>query len=240
MRPSKPLHPAIRKALVDPDDQRSDAQVVRDFKKRMGTVCKPCWQLHYCPYGSIVEDFPLPPLTRASVEQHLDYVRECLRTGKLGTGEPVSTEQHRYFKTELERSDPSAWPESLPSFVQSASCRIFGHLCPVFFHAEALTETRQQWSHNRTIPRDVMLRVIRRDGQICQKCHSPVPDPDVEFDHLIPFSKGGRSTTENLRVVHRQCNRKKSDSLAEVLHPAPLEIPPSRARRKRSKPAPGK
>jgi 5-methylcytosine-specific restriction endonuclease McrA len=69
----------------------------------------------------------------------------------------------------------------------------------------------------------VTLQVVRRDGQICQKCHKPVPDPEVEFDHTIPFSRGGRSTVDNLRVVHRQCNKKKSDSLQDLLHPQPIQ-----------------
>jgi hypothetical protein len=30
-----------------------------DFKKRAKAVCKPCWELKYCPYGPLVEDFPL-------------------------------------------------------------------------------------------------------------------------------------------------------------------------------------
>ena len=54
-------------------------------------------------------------------------------------------------------------------------------------------------------------------------CNQPVPDQEVEFDHIIPFSKGGRSITNNLRLVHRDCNRRKSDSLEEILHPSPIE-----------------
>lgn len=30
-----------------------------DWKTRVKSVCKPCWELKYCPYGSLVEDFPL-------------------------------------------------------------------------------------------------------------------------------------------------------------------------------------
>jgi 5-methylcytosine-specific restriction endonuclease McrA len=68
-----------------------------------------------------------------------------------------------------------------------------------------------------------MMKVVRRDGQICQKCNKHVPDPEVEFDHIIPFSKGGRSTVENLRVVHRECNRQKSNSLREILPQQPIQ-----------------
>ena len=48
-------------------------------------------------------------------------------------------------------------------------------------------------------------------------------DDEVEFDHLIPYSKGGESTEKNLRLVHRDCNKRKSNSLNEILHPSPIE-----------------
>lgn len=104
-----------------------------------------------------------------------------------------------------------------------ASCRVFGHICPVFLVSEPFTETKERRKHNRLIPRDVMLKVVRRDGQICQKCNEPVSDNEVEFDHIIPFSKGRGSTTENLRLIHKNCNRRKSNSLEEILHPTPTE-----------------
>ena len=30
------------------------------WKRRVKAVCKPCWELKYCPYGPLVEKFPLP------------------------------------------------------------------------------------------------------------------------------------------------------------------------------------
>lgn len=30
------------------------------WKRRVRAVCKPCWELRYCPYGPLVEEFPLP------------------------------------------------------------------------------------------------------------------------------------------------------------------------------------
>ncbi|MBK6959397.1 MAG: HNH endonuclease [Nitrosomonas sp.] len=62
-----------------------------------------------------------------------------------------------------------------------------------------------------------MLQVVRRDGHICQSCRINVPDNEIEFDHIIPVSKGGPTTVENLRILCRTCNRKKSDSLKEHL-----------------------
>ncbi len=31
-----------------------------DAKGRVKAVCKPCWEIRYCPYGPLIEDFPLP------------------------------------------------------------------------------------------------------------------------------------------------------------------------------------
>lgn len=35
---------------------------------------------------------------------------------------------------------------------------------------------------------------------------------DCEIDHIIPFTKGGRTELSNAQIVHRICNREKSDS----------------------------
>jgi 5-methylcytosine-specific restriction endonuclease McrA len=46
-----------------------------------------------------------------------------------------------------------------------------------------------------------------------------VRDDEVEFDHIIPHAKGGPMSVENIRLLCRTCNRKKSDSLTELLDP---------------------
>ena len=52
-----------------------------------GTIEKPCHKLGYCPYGQLVEEFPLK-----------------------------------------DKRD-------------NVSCKTFGHNCPVFYHAEEITES---------------------------------------------------------------------------------------------------
>lgn len=185
-------------------------------------MCKPCWELKYCPYGPLVEDFPLPPLTREDVETRNEYLCSCLASGRMGDGRKLDPKRRRRFERELQRQTGADLPDELPQIMKDISCRVFGHICPVFFVSEPLTETIDLRKSGRTISREVMLKVVRRDGQICQRCHEPVPDDEVEFDHVIPFSKGGTSAAENLRLVHRDCNRQKSDSLNEFLAPDPL------------------
>ncbi len=114
-------------------------------------------------------------------------------------------------------SHPTYW-EWIGQFeTRELGCHVFGHICPVFFEAEPCTETKEGRRIGRGIPRDLMLKVVRRDGQICQRCNKPVKDNEVEFDHIIPVSKGGPVMADNLRLTCRSCNRTKLDSLAEVL-----------------------
>jgi hypothetical protein len=216
------LHSSIRRLLGVPR-RISDAAVLRLWRHRTREICKPCWELKYCPYGPLVEDFPLPPPTLAETEKHNEYLRKCLKTGRLADGTKLDGPRRRFFKQQLREFRRSDYPSKMPQVITDASCKVFGHLCPVYFIAEPLTETKDRRSHSRAISREVMLKVVRRDGQICQKCFEPVADYEVEFDHLIPFSKGGPSTAENLRLVHRECNRKKRASLDEILSSNPLE-----------------
>ncbi|MBU3967659.1 MAG: HNH endonuclease [Euryarchaeota archaeon] len=55
-----------------------------------------------------------------------------------------------------------------------------------------------------------MLGVVRRDNNQCQICGRTLKDSDIEFDHIIPISKGGSSEENNIRVTCLDCNRNKS------------------------------
>ena len=51
----------------------------------------------------------------------------------------------------------------------------------------------------------------------CRACGKVVDDREIQFDHIIPHSKGGPTTVENIRLLCDMCNRRKSDSLIEIL-----------------------
>lgn len=60
------------------------------------------------------------------------------------------------------------------------------------------------------IPQDVMDNVWRRDGGKCVKCGS---NENLEFDHIIPFSKGGATTYRNMQILCKKCNIDKSNKI---------------------------
>ena len=60
------------------------------------------------------------------------------------------------------------------------------------------------------IPREVVDAVWRRDKGRCVYCGS---NKELQLDHIIPFSKGGATTFENLQLLCRTCNNKKSNNI---------------------------
>ncbi len=222
MRSKKFLHYSIRESLGYKGSKKSDSQILAEWKKRIGSTCKPCWELKYCPYGTLVEQFPLLPVLQDEAREHNLFLRKCLETGRLADGSRLDVRRREWFKKDVRLFDSKSYPQSIPKVLTDAECRVFGYICPVYTVAELFPETKERRTHARVISRDVILKVVRRDGQICQKCHEPVRDDEVEFDHIIPFSKGGNSSSDNLRLVHRNCNRKRGVSLSELLSDDPV------------------
>jgi len=60
------------------------------------------------------------------------------------------------------------------------------------------------------IPEHVKMYVWRRDKGQCVQCGS---NQNLEFDHIIPVSKGGSNTERNIQILCGKCNRKKTDKI---------------------------
>jgi 5-methylcytosine-specific restriction endonuclease McrA len=68
-----------------------------------------------------------------------------------------------------------------------------------------------QGTQRTAIPDKVKNGVWQRDGGKCQKCGGR---ENLEFDHIIPVSKGGSSTERNVQLLCEHCNRSKGRHLA--------------------------
>ena len=191
---------------------RAEIAFQKEWLKRTLHVCKPCWELKYCPYGPLVEQFPHPGVTRGEAIAHYERLKEKLAKGEYkGWRKP-------YFEDEVRHFDPRKYPKTISKEVVERTCTIFGHICPVFFVNEPFTETEEERRITRAVPRDVMLRVARRDDYCCQKCGRHLGDDEIEFHHTIPFSKGGSTEENNLQLACFDCNRSsgaKVEGLAE-------------------------
>ena len=72
-------------------------------------------------------------------------------------------------------------------------------------------ESKELTRSRPTIPEKVRVEVWRRDGGKCAKCGSR---ENLEYDHIIPLSKGGSNTSRNIELLCEKCNRSKSNSIS--------------------------
>jgi hypothetical protein len=91
-----PIHASIREALGY-DASQADDEIYADWKERTGRVCKPCWELKYCPYGPLIEQSPLLPALREGVTEQLVYFRECLKSGMVGNVTQLTDERREFY-----------------------------------------------------------------------------------------------------------------------------------------------
>ncbi len=60
------------------------------------------------------------------------------------------------------------------------------------------------------IPEEIRISVWRRDQGKCAQCGSR---ENLEYDHIIPVSKGGSTTIRNIELLCEKCNREKSNKI---------------------------
>lgn len=96
-------------------------------------------------------------------------------------------------------------------------CDIWLRICPACGKTKKrkTSSSLQQKKTSRKISDKLRYQVLKRDNFKCCACGaSPAKDSMVELhiDHIIPWSKGGETTLENLQSLCSKCNIGKSDS----------------------------
>ena len=66
-----------------------------------------------------------------------------------------------------------------------------------------------QYARTR-IPENVRVEVWRRDQGRCASCGSR---ENLEYDHIVPVSRGGSNTARNVELLCEVCNRSKGDRI---------------------------
>ena len=68
--------------------------------------------------------------------------------------------------------------------------------------------------------------ILLRDRNTCQYCQVVLPAGELTLDHVVPRSRGGASTWENLVACCHTCNRRKGNSLlSEIPHMSLMREP---------------
>lgn len=106
-------------------------------------VIKPCKLCGFCPYGQLVEEYPLPPMTCAEMVDHIEYMKKALSEGVFDEenkkdGLPLMTRADA--EQEIAEFNPEDYPLEKDEAMEKMSCSVFGHCCPVYFQMELFAE----------------------------------------------------------------------------------------------------
>jgi 5-methylcytosine-specific restriction endonuclease McrA len=67
--------------------------------------------------------------------------------------------------------------------------------------------------------------IYLRDNYTCQYCGSAPPRDELTIDHIVPRSRGGRTTWENVVLACVRCNTRKGNRLPDESRMSPLRAP---------------
>lgn len=74
-------------------------------------------------------------------------------------------------------------------------------------------------------PAFTRFNVFLRDGFSCQYCGNKFPTENLTFDHVVPRSRGGRTTWENVVTACSPCNLSKGNKSTKQVRMFPLRAP---------------
>ncbi len=82
-------------------------------------------------------------------------------------------------------------------------------------------------SANRYVSEATQNQVRRRAKLLCEYCHASEQWQYVSFtvDHVIPLTKGGANSIDNLALACFHCNRQKSDKIVAFDEQSLSEVP---------------
>jgi hypothetical protein len=152
------------------------------------------------------------------------------------TEQEMFSEMERIWRNLGHRPSRNEWVASQPQISYDAIYRRFGswkNACLQFIEyksGETIEFTTKKpiekvkFSNNNTnknkvgktrdIPLSIRIKVLSRDNFRCVFCgRSPATEAGIRLhiDHVLPFSKGGTNTLENLQTLCEECNIGKSN-----------------------------
>lgn len=204
-------------------------QVKNEIKERINRVK----HIQEIKTGRITHIVGLPIITKTDEsiwhhKQNAELVRELQNKVNLHKGEIYITSQRVIFESrehplEISLSNILKIDSNLSSLfisgkTKKTTCQfrvkdpdiLEAYLEQAIAKFHRKLNIRETSGNTRKISQDVKQKVWLRDGGQCVQCSAA---DYLEFDHVIPFSKGGSSSENNIQLLCRRCNLAKSDRL---------------------------
>jgi HNH endonuclease len=133
---------------------------------------------------------------------HREQEREYDRMHREAHPERIREQQQRYLEAhrEQKREYTKNWRQTNP------------------------LKAREQWRRRSIRKQDASIEkvsyqaILERDGMHCYICNQPIlPEHSLHFDHIIPLSRGGVHSMDNIAPTHAQCNLRKNNKLLSEL-----------------------
>jgi 5-methylcytosine-specific restriction endonuclease McrA len=97
-------------------------------------------------------------------------------------------------------------PQAHDEFISTPAYRIRIPRVVQLLHFDALPRHEVRFTRKN---------IYFRDRNRCQYCGSRLPLKDLNLDHVVPLSRGGRSTWDNVVCCCLECNTRKGNRLPE-------------------------
>ena len=82
---------------------------------------------------------------------------------------------------------------------------------------KAMSAARRAMKRGTSVGPVDYTAILQRDDMVCHICNEEVDAADVHYDHVIPLSRGGTHTEDNIKLSHSKCNLWKHARLMEEL-----------------------
>ena len=83
----------------------------------------------------------------------------------------------------------------------------------------------KEYVHQSRRPAFTRFNVFLRDRFACQYCGHRFPTQDLTFDHVVPRSRGGRTSWENVVTACGACNLHKGNRMPRDIGMIPRDTP---------------
>lgn len=120
----------------------------------------------------------------------------------------VKERQYWWFRSRWFWDNDNLLPEQVFALLETRDRRQAATIARAHTIANSPAEPVQR--RRGAVPRDIQELVWARDGGRCNWCGTT---SELQFDHVIPFSRGGSNEPGNLQVLCGPCNRRKGVAL---------------------------
>jgi len=228
---------AYADGVIEPHEEKNLLFLIRSFAVP-DNLAKPILdRLEYLKYLSQIRQGRLPSVPSSAhlesdeichMEMNATYYKVNARSVTYVQGRMVATNKKLHFLSPAGGAEIQ-WKrimrvsrEGAGIYLELSTKKANGHYDvsdPVLAEAVITTAVKlakrqiivpQDEGESRHIPQQVKQVVWQRDQGKCVQCAAT---SYLEFDHIIPFSKGGASSVNNVQLLCRKCNLTKGGRL---------------------------